>query len=145
MRRDGWLAGVALAIAAPACWAASAPAVAIAAAVDHANVQIGQPLTLTITVSGNLSVLKEGPSGDLPPAFKVAARSRSSNVSIQGRVMQRSLSFISVLVPTTPGTFQLGPFHVTYQGQTVSTDPIAIEVKKPVVPPSAASAPRLTL
>ncbi|MBI2884927.1 MAG: BatD family protein [Candidatus Omnitrophica bacterium] len=142
-----WIvAGAALASAATAGWAApQPPQVAIAAAVDQARVNIGQPLTLTITVSGDLAGLKGGPEGELPQGFKLAASRRSTNVAIQGRVIQRSVSFISVLVPTAAGTFQLGPFRVVCQGRTISTDPIAIEVKKPILPPGSEAAPRLTL
>lgn len=63
---------------------ADAGALAFTASVDRTTVAINQPLTLTITLSGELPRLDAPPDFDMPQPFVVAARSQSTNVSIGG-------------------------------------------------------------
>ena len=130
--------GVALATSA---WA---QAVTISAKVDKTTVNLGTQVTLTITIEGDLEHvnLKEL---EFPEALPLVAQSRASNVSIGQGEIKRSVSFMFVLVAQEPGTFQLGPFQATHQDTDVSTQPIEITVKKPVVPPTSPDTQRYTL
>ena len=121
-----------------------APQFRIAAVVDKTAVDVGAPITLTITIEGELNRSDLQPF-EFPKSFQVVAQSRASNVSLQMGRMKRSLSLNYVLIPREAGTFQLGPFQATSEGKPVSTDPIDIVVNKPVLPPSTEEQPRLTL
>jgi len=104
------------------------------AKVDKTTVNVGDPLNLTITLSGQIEGI-EVPPFQFPKEFAVAARSQSTEFSFRGGSAMRSLSLIYVLVPQQAGTFQLGPFTIQRRGKSVPTDPIKITVEKPVLPP----------
>ena len=120
------------------------PAFRMAAHVDRSTVDIGQQLTLTISLEGDLTRATLRPF-EFPPAFAVVAQQRASNVAIHAGKMTRALSLIYVLVPREAGTFQLGPFQILHHGESVGTQPIQIIVKKSVLPPRADQEPRFTL
>lgn len=124
--------------------AAATQAVNISAQVDKTTVNLGTQVTLTITVEGDLDHvdLKEW---KFPDALPVVAQSRASNVSIGQGQVTKSVSLIFVLVPQEAGTFTLGPFEASHLSTDVSTQPIEITVKKPVVPPTQAHTQRYTL
>ena len=128
-----------LALVALGAWgtAVAAGEVSIVAAVDKTSLDVGQPLTLTITLTGDLSGLQAGPNVELPPTFAVASRSQASRLSIQGAGVERSVSFTYVLVAQEAGTFQLGPFVIDHGGQPLASDPILVVVGKPVLPPGS--------
>ena len=105
------------------------------AKVDKTTVDLGDPISLTITLSGDLSGIQL-PALQLPEGFVVAGRSQSTNFSIRAGAMERSMSLLYVLIPQRAGTFQLGPFRIEHQHRNVQTDPIEITVKKPALPPS---------
>ena len=133
-----WLMGGVGDVAAAGAWSFSA-------AVDRATVSINQPLRLTITVSGELPAFDQPVDFETPKPFGVAARSQQTNVSIGVGRVERSVSFIYVLVSPQAGRYRLGPFLLKLQGRTMATEPISVIVKKPVVPPGAEHQPRMTL
>ena len=104
------------------------------AKVDKTTVNLGDPMNLVITLSGDVSGVQLPPL-QLPEGFVVLARSQSTNFSIRAGAMERSTSLNVVLVPQKAGTFKLGPFSLTRQKKTLQTEPIEITVKKPVLPP----------
>ena len=104
------------------------------AKVDKTTLSIGEPLTLTITLSGDVADAQI-PSVTVPDVFAVLGRSQSTNVSIRAGAMDRSTSLVLALVPQQEGTFQLGPFTMTQQQKEFHTDPITVTVNKPSVPP----------
>ena len=114
---------------------ASAQDLAFSATVDKTTVDVGDPITLTITISGDLTDAQLT-QPEFPDGFSVAARSQATNFSIRAGVMERSVSVHFVLVPQQPGTFQLGPFHLARRSQAFTTDPIQITVQKRPVPPN---------
>lgn len=116
-------------------WAAEKQELAVSAKVDKTAVDVGTPITLTLTLSGDLSGVQL-PTPKFPDDFQVAAQSQATNISMQGGAVERSMSLVFVLMPTRDGTYQLGPFTVTRQNQNVETVPIEITVKKPVLPPT---------
>ena len=120
------------------------PSITISAQVDKTAVEVGDRVTLTITVDGELTNVNMQ-DFNLSDGLRIVAQSRASNVSVGGGEVKRSVSLTYVLLAQEPGTFQLGPFKLVHQGQSVLTEPIEIVVKKPVVPPTQKDTQRYTL
>lgn len=132
-----------LAMATSVC---AADEVSLAASLDRPQVDVGQPLTLTLALSGDLTAVKGLPKVEVPESFQVVAQSQSSNVSIRGRVVERSVSFYYVLVAREAGTFALGPFAVERKkGNPLTADSLEVVVRKPVVPPGSQPSERFIL
>ena len=127
------LGGLLVFIAAPV-WAQN---LVFSAKVDKTTAAIGQPISLTLTLSGDMTGVQM-PELKFPESFAVLGRSQSTNFSISGGVIDRSLSVNVVLVPQQAGTFQIGPFTIERQKTVFKTDPIEITVKKSVLPPNRA-------
>jgi hypothetical protein len=125
----------AAAIAGSPAMAADEPQLAVSARVDKTAVDAGTPVTLTISLSGDVSGASVPPLA-FPEGFAVAAQTQGTNVAVRGSVMERSTRLVFVLIPSRPGTFQLGPFAVEQRGRTLKTEPIEITVKKAVLPPT---------
>ena len=102
--------------------------------VDKTTVKVGDPVTMTITLGGDISGI-ELPAFQFPEEFSVAARSQSTNFSLRAGAAERSISLSYVLVPQREGSFQLGPFHLEHHGKTDSTEPITLTVEKPALSP----------
>ena len=117
----------------------------LSATLDRPQVDLGQPMTLTLSLSGDLSGVKGQPKVELPDSFQIVAQSQSSNVLIRGRTMERAVSFYYVLVAREPGTFRLGPFEVEQKDAPLKTEPIDVTVRKPVVPPGSHPSERFFL
>ena len=128
----GWAAGVLVCGLATAAWAQD---LTVSAKVDKTTVGLGEPITLVVTIGGDLTGLEAKPL-ELPEGFAVGARSQSTNFSIRSGIMERTMSLMYVLVPQRAGTFQLGPFTVVHQKKEFKTEPIEITVSKPALPPS---------
>lgn len=122
---------LALGLAAPV-WAQE---LAFSAGVDKTTVDAGSPVTLTLTLSGDIAGV-ELPQIELPEGFSVAAQSQSTNFSLRAGAAQRSVSLAYVLIPRETGTFRLGPFNITHQKKEFQTEPIEITVKKSALPPA---------
>ena len=138
--------GAVLLAAALVCGPVWADAVSLTATLDRPQVDLGQPVTLTLSLSGDLTTLKGVPKMPLPDSFQIVAQSQSSNVSIRGGTVERSVNFYYVLLARDAGTFRLGPFEVQRKhGKPLTTDPIQLVVRKPVVPPGSQPAERFIL
>lgn len=107
---------------------------AISAKVDKTAVMLGEPVDLTLTLTGDLSGV-EVPAFQFPEGFVVAGRSQSTNVTIRSGAMERSMSLLYRLVPQRTGTFQLGPFEVKRLKKAFKTEAIEVIVSKPALPP----------
>ena len=127
-----WLASLAVALVATLAWAQD---LTVSAKVDKTTVALGEPITLVVTISGDLAGLEVKPL-ELPEGFAVGARSQSTNFSIHSGITERSMNLIYVLVPQRAGTFQLGPFKIVHNKKEFTTEPIQVTVNKPAVPPS---------
>jgi hypothetical protein len=114
--------------------AAWAQELSFSAKADKTTLNVGDPLIVTITLGGDITGI-EIPVLEFPEGFTIASRSQSSNFSIRLGTVDRSLTLAYVLLPQQAGTFQLGPFQITHKGQTFSTEPIAVTVEKPALPP----------
>ena len=108
--------------------------IGVSAKIDKTTTDVLNPVTLTITLSGDLEGLKL-PTPTLPQEFAVAGQSQSTNFSMQAGVVERSMSLSFVLIPQKAGTFKLGPFTVEHHKKEFQTVPIEITVKKSALPP----------
>jgi uncharacterized protein (DUF58 family) len=143
-----WAAGlIAIGLAALACpvndgamGGAWAQDFSFSAKVDKTSVDVGEPIQLTLTLSGNVSEMTVPPI-ELPEGFVIAARSQATSFSIRGSAMERSTNLVYVIIPQQAGTFQLGPFTIERSKKSFETEPIAVTVKKPAVPPSLRKSP----
>ncbi len=116
---------------ATAAWAQD---LAFSAKVDNTTVNIGDPIQLTVSLSGDISGIQL-PALEFPEGFAIMARSQATNFSVRAGAMERSTSLTVILVPQHEGTFQLGPFSLQHQQRTLATEPIEVTVTKPAVPP----------
>jgi len=107
---------------------------AFSAKVDKTEIDVGSPVTLTLTLTGDISGV-EFPEVELPEGLAVAARSQSTNFSIRAGAMERSASLACVVVPQRAGTFQVGPFTIRHRQKAFETETIEITVKKSALPP----------
>lgn len=112
--------------------------------VDRTEMEAGTQFTLTLSLEGQFQGAELQPI-ELPKGFVALAQSQASNVSVRAGLITKTLTLSYVLVAQEPGTFQLGPFQVRQNGQPVLTDPIAVTVKKPVLPPGLQPQERFTL
>jgi hypothetical protein len=108
---------------------------AFSAKVDKTVVDLGDPITLTLTLSGDisgvdLSTLK------FPEEFSIASQSQSTSFSIRAGVAERSMALIYVLIPQRAGTVKLGPFSIKRGEKELQTEPIEITIHKAVLPPT---------
>ena len=117
------------------CFSALAGAqdLTFSAKADKTNVNLGDPITLTITFAGDIQGVQV-PNFEFPGGFSAAARSQSSSFSIRGGVMERSVSIIYVLIPQRSGTFTLGPFVISQGKKTFKTEPIEIKIQASSLP-----------
>ena len=111
------------------------------AQVDKTTVNINEPITLTLTLAGDLqgADLSEF---KLPDGFVVAAQSQSTNFSIRSGATERSTNLVYVLVPQQAGTFRMGPFTIRQQKKEFQTEAIEITVKKSPLPPPSRLRPQ---
>ncbi len=118
-------------------FAAARPVVAqelvLSAKVDKTTVAVGEPITLTITVSGDIDETRVSPP-QFPAGFAVAARSQSTNFSLRNGSSERSTALLYVLIPQQSGTFHLGPFLIRKGQKQAQTDVLEITVKKTAPP-----------
>lgn len=113
---------------------AAAQDVSLTAKVDKTTVKVGDPVVLTITLSGDTPDA-ELPAPEFPEGFAVMQRSQAANFSLQGGQIERSTSLTFVLVPQQAGTFQLGPFHAKHRGRDVATEPLDVTIEPSETPP----------
>lgn len=106
----------------------------VTATVDKTTVEVGEPISFTLTLSGDVSDVSLPPI-QFPEGFAVAGRSQATNFSFRAGVMERSVSMLYVLIPQRAGTFQVGPFRMTHGHRELQTEPIDITVTKPALPP----------
>jgi uncharacterized protein (DUF58 family) len=134
-----WLATFGLAaLAGPATavlgGAAFAQEFQVSVKVDKTTAEVGDPLTFTLTLAGDLASVDLSRL-EFPPEFTVAGRSQSTNFAMRSGAVERSMVLAIVLVPQEPGTFQLGPFTLKHGKQEFETEPIEVTVKKAPLPP----------
>ena len=115
--------------------AAAAQDLAFSAKVDHTSVDVGDPITLMLTVGGDLDGAKLDDL-QLPEGIVVAAQSRSTSFAIKSGAVERSMNLTYVLVAQQAGTFTLGPFTVKQHNKDYQTEAIELTVQKSALPPA---------
>lgn len=108
---------------------AHAQDVVFSASVDKTTVVLGNPIQLTLTLTGDIAGAQLPPP-ELPEGFAVVGRSQSTNFSIRDGSVEQSVSLVYVLIPQIAGTFDLGPFTVSHGRQQMKTSSISVTVKK---------------
>jgi hypothetical protein len=106
---------------------AAADDVSVSASVDRTAAQVGNELTLTVTVEGKF---RRSVEPELPPMddFDVYSGGTSQNFSmINGRI-QSSISYRYILVPKKEGKFEIGPVKFVVKDREYATKPIQLEV-----------------
>ena len=101
--------------------------ITISADTDRQEVTLDGQVTLTITVSGNISNI---PKPDIPDlkGFTSYSSGRSQNLSIINGQVSSSVIFTYILVPNSAGDYTVGPFSIDYKGNTYSAGAINIKV-----------------
>ena len=108
--------------------------ITFSAKVDKTTIELGDPVSLTLTLNGDISGIQL-PSLQLPEGFSIIGRSQSTNFSLRAGTMERSVSLVYILLPQRAGTFKLGPFTLQHHHRELKTEPIEMTVKKPALPP----------
>jgi hypothetical protein len=105
----------------------------VSATINNVSPTRDDQIVLAVTVSGPHASL---PDPVMPPLdnFTVYSSGRSQNISFINGSMTSSIVHTFVLVPHFVGKGTIGPIKVSFQGKTVQTEPIEIQVR----PPSAA-------
>lgn len=100
--------------------------VSVQATVDRTNVAVGDPLTLSIEISGtqNAPPPEVGGVSD----FQIQYLGPSTEVSLVNGRMSAKISHRYRLVGRKQGVFTLGPFQVSSGGKTYETEPIRVRV-----------------
>jgi len=104
-----------------------AQSISFDASVDRTEVSVGEQITLTVSVSGDV---KSIPQPDLPPLdeFSVYSAGRSQNFTYVNGRLSASVTFNYVLVPNKAGKLTIGPASIKVEGKTYQTSPIQITV-----------------
>ncbi|MFQ5665538.1 MAG: BatD family protein [Candidatus Binatia bacterium] len=111
------------------------------ARVSPQRAEVGEALTLSITIRGSQSVA--APAINDLDGFDVQYVGPSTQISIINTRVTASVEHTYSLLPLRPGHFTLGPFSVAYQGRTYRTAALGVDIvpaAKPPAPPVARQA-----
>jgi hypothetical protein len=97
------------------------------ATVDKNRLEMGDQLTLTLVVSGNVQKVPDPKIRNVGD-FALYASGRSQNITFVNGAVTATTQFNFVLVPKKTGTFTIGPAELEIGGRTLTTAPIAITV-----------------
>lgn len=109
---------------------AKAIALSVTASVDSDEVELGEPINLSITIGGRGGSLPDPILPDLTD-FDVYSSGRNHSISIANGAFSSSLEMNYTLVPKKVGNLIIGPVVVKDKKEMVASDPIKITVKKP--------------
>lgn len=117
------------------CLVGSASGLSIEASVDVDEVEIGDPVNLSVTITGAGGSVPDPVLPDLSD-FDVYSSGSNRSFSMVNGVISSSLDLNYVLVPKRKGTLTIGPIVVSSKGGRAQSDPIMISVKEPGSIPS---------
>ncbi len=100
--------------------------ISVRASLVPQRAQIGEPLTLSIEISGAQDV--PAPAIANLNGFDVRYVGPSTQISIVNGRIDASVQHRYSLLPLQPGHFSLGPFTVDYQGKSYQTAPFAVDI-----------------
>jgi len=113
--------------------------VSVRASVTPQQAQVGEPLTLSIEVSGARNV--SAPSLTID-GFDVRYAGPLTQMSIVNGTISSSVQHRYTLIPLREGHFTLGPFRIDYDGKTYQTAAIGVDVTAGSQPPQGAAGSR---
>ncbi|MFN8627217.1 MAG: BatD family protein [Candidatus Binatia bacterium] len=99
--------------------------VSVRAGVSPQHAQVGEPLTLSIEVSGARNVPAPSLAVD---GFDVRYAGPLTQMSIVNGAIHSSVQHRYTLMPLREGHFTLGPFRIDYDGKTYSTAALGVDV-----------------
>lgn len=111
----------------------------LTASVDKYYSNIGEPVTLTVSISGNVSNLPEPEIAGISD-FNITYSGRSQNITLINGKMSSSISFTYILFPKKTGTYKI-PVSINYKGTVYSANTIEVEVQKEKAYPTPSSSP----
>ena len=105
--------------------ASGASAAGIVATVDRPEATVEDQLLLTVVIEGS-----RGAEPILPeiPEFDVYPRGQSTQMSFINGRMSSSVTYNYLLVPKTPGVFQIGAVTTEIDGQVLSSQPFQLRI-----------------
>jgi hypothetical protein len=117
-------------------YGAVGPRFSIAAALDSARVNAGEPVNLNIKVTGrgNIRAIGDVPAPAMGGEFRTYETTSSSSVKIEGGAVEGEKNYNTVIVPRVSGEYTIPavPFTffdtLTKTYQTIYTKPIALHV-----------------
>lgn len=115
-----------------------AAAIEVQARTDKTTVSLDDFVQLTVTITG-IEDARHKPVIKLPDFeenFSVVATAQSSNYKMSNGVTEASWQLQYTLSPQKEGKLIIGSVSVQYQGQTFTTDEIAVTVSPSKVPRS---------
>ena len=100
--------------------------------VDRSTVSVGEALQLNLTFQGTQDV----PPPQLPAieGFQARYLGPSTRMSIVNGKMSVSITHVYTLLAAKTGTFTIGPFNFTHNGDNYSSNSVNVEVIKGQVP-----------
>lgn len=110
--------------------AVSAFGLSISSSVDRNVVELGDPITLSITVTGERGSSPDPLLPDLSD-FEVYSSGKNTSISIVNGRFSSILEMSYVLVPKKMGILTIGPVTVKEKNEIISSNPIKVEVKHP--------------
>jgi hypothetical protein len=119
---------------------ASASALEFRAELDRTTVPVGGQLALRLILMGGQDLPRLRPP--VIDGFETYSAGTSQNISIVGGQVQVSVTQTFVLLAKREGTFTVGPFELTHDGQKMTTDSFTVKVVaggQPALPPSSGS------
>jgi len=100
--------------------------ISVSASINKSTIRVGETAVLTITVEGAIDC--DTPEIPSVKDLDIRYSGPSTQVSISGGEVRRSISFRYTVRPSKPGTYSIPPIEVKVERQTHSTGPIEIEV-----------------
>jgi hypothetical protein len=110
--------------------AQAASGLSVTSSVDRTDVALGDPITLSVSVSGAGGSTPDPILPDLSN-FEVYSSGKNTSISVVNGKFTSTLELTYVLVPKKIGTLAIGPVVVKEKGATISSNPIRISVTKP--------------
>jgi len=99
----------------------------MSAVVDKTSLTMNDNLTLTLTFSGQ-RVDVQRPNLPPVPGFRVTFSGQSQNYSFINGAISSEVAYTYILEPQAPGSYTIPAFSVPSGGETLSSDPISVQV-----------------
>ncbi|MDP8299085.1 MAG: BatD family protein [Candidatus Tantalella remota] len=107
------------------------------ARIERGRVSVGNPLYLYLTFKGVQNVSR--PKVPDVNGVKIKFVGPSTEMSIVNGVVSQSVTFTYLVIPMKEGRYNLGPFFLTYQGQSYRADAVTLIASDQPAPASSSS------